>query len=233
MLGDSNANGYGRIKFVAVARADDGKLVASYLPSRADSDVEKYHHAVHEVLCAPDFQHKVKPGSRYRLVGDINAFNFTTDTQQCVYIVITVANFSEKFVFPLINELIPAFKDACGDEATSCEEGALSKKVEPSFARLVRAYDNPSSDKIASLQAKVGDIAVSVGDSIGGALRNINKAEQLEEQTMRLQDEAELFHKQTNQLKRHEQWRKWKMNIVIGGILLLIIVIIIVALASR
>lgn len=223
----------GKIKFVAVARAEDGKLVATYLPDKADSDVEKYHHAVHEVLSAPDFQMKVKPGSRYRLVGDINAFNFSTDAQERVYIVITASNYPERMVFPLIQEIIPAFKQAHGEEALTCEEGALSKKVEPLFAKLVKTYDDPSSDKIATLQGKVGDVTATMQDNIGSMLHSMSRAEQLEADTARLQDEALLFDKKSSELKRREMWRKWKLNIIIGAVLLVILVIIIVALATR
>mmetsp|Transcript_10743 Transcript_10743/g.17606 ORF Transcript_10743/g.17606 Transcript_10743/m.17606 type:complete len:140 (-) Transcript_10743:320-739(-) len=125
---DSGGAGGGNIKFVAVARASDGVLVGSYLAQKGDVDLEKYRNAVQEVLCAPDFQYKVTPGSRYRLVGDINAFNFTTDVQQRVYIVITVAEYPERLVFPMINEMIPQFKQEFGEKALSCPEGALNKK---------------------------------------------------------------------------------------------------------
>lgn len=81
MIGNGNAN---NIKYVAVARSSDQVTVASYMPERGDHNSDQYHNAVQEVLSAPDFQYKVTPGSRYRLVGDINAFNFTTDAQQRV-----------------------------------------------------------------------------------------------------------------------------------------------------
>ena len=100
----------GNIKYVAVARASDQVTVASYMPEKTDHNADQYQNAVQEVLSAPDFVYKVAAGSRYRLVGDVNAFNFTTDAQQRVYIVITVINYPERLVFPLINEIIPQFK---------------------------------------------------------------------------------------------------------------------------
>lgn len=93
-----------------MARASDQVTVASYMPEKADHNADQYQNAVQEVLSAPDFVYKVAAGSRYRLVGDVNAFNFTTDAQQRVYIVITVIDYPERLVFPLINEIIPQFK---------------------------------------------------------------------------------------------------------------------------
>lgn len=222
------------IKFVAVARAGDGKIVGAYLAQKGDYDVDKYHHAVQEVLSAPDFEHKVTPGSRYRLVGDINAFNFCADVQQRVYIVITVADYPERLVFPMINELIPAFKEDLGERALTCAEGALNKKVEPLFSRLVKEYNDPSTkDSVSRVQAKVEDVKLTMSNNIDGMLRSIEKSERIETDTKRLQDQARLFDKQAATLKRREQWKNWRLNLIIGSIILVILIILIATLAKK
>jgi hypothetical protein len=232
MIGNSAAAG-GNIKFVAVARANDGTVVASYLPNKGDYEADKYFSAIAEVLGAPDFQYKVTPGSRYRLVGDLNAFNFTTDVQQRCYIVITVANYPERLVFPMINELIPQFKQEHGDRALTCEAGALNKKAEPLFSRLVKEYDDPASkDKLSQVQSRVEDVKLQMSSNIDGILRNLEKSEQIETDTQRLQDQARLFDKQAASLKRREQWKSWKLTLIIGGIILIILIILIATLAK-
>lgn len=223
----------GNILFVAVARASDGVLVASYLPQKGDYNVDKYHNAVQEVLSAPDFQYKVTPGSRYRLVGDVNAFNFTTDVQQRVYIVITMADYPERLVFPMINDLIPKFRQEFGEKALTCQQGHLNRKVESLFSKLVDEYDDPASkDKIASVQAKVDDVKIAMSKNIDGMLANMEKTENIETDTQRLQDQARLFDKQASTLKRREQWKNWKLSLIIGSIILIILIILIVTLAN-
>lgn len=235
MLGGTGASAAasGNIKFVAVGRASDGELAAAYVAQKGDYEVDKYHNACREVLGAPDFQYKVTPGSRYRMVGDLMAFNFTTDVQQRVYIVITVANYPERLVFPMINELIPQFKQEFGDRALTCEKGALNKKVESMFSKLVKEYDDPSQkDKLSQVANKVEDVKLTMHSNIDSMLRNIDKSEQIETDTQRLQDQARLFDKQAATLKRREQWKNMRLSLIIGGIILLILIILIVYLAK-
>mmetsp|Transcript_8715 Transcript_8715/g.15291 ORF Transcript_8715/g.15291 Transcript_8715/m.15291 type:complete len:239 (+) Transcript_8715:236-952(+) len=230
---DAAASKSGNIKFLAVARAADGVLVASYTAQKQDFEADQYLKAVQDVLRAPDFQHKVTPGSRYRLVGDINAFNFTTDVQQRVYIAITVATYPERLVFPMINELIPKFKQDFGEKALTCDAEALSKKVEPMLAKLVKEYDDPTTkDRLAAVQSKVEDVKLSMHSNIDGMLRNLNKTEQIETDTERLQDQARLFDKQAASIKRREQFKNWKLTLIIGGIIAIILIIMIASLAK-
>jgi hypothetical protein len=147
----------GNIKFLAVARASDKTIVASYVAKKNDYNTEQYFNAVNEVLAAPDFQGKVTPGSRYRLVGDVNAFNFTTDSQQRVYIVITVTSYPERLVFPLIlNEMIPKFKAEFGDKSLTALASSLDKACARLFQKLVEDFDDPGKkDKVAMVAQQV------------------------------------------------------------------------------
>lgn len=232
MLGDSGSK-IRNIKYVAVARSSDQVTVASYMPEKGDHNSDQYHNAVQEVLSAPDFQYKVTPGSRYRLVGDINAFNFTTDAQQRVYIVITTIDYPERLVFPLINEIIPQFKQELGDKALTCEGNALTKKTEPLFSKLVNEYDDPSKkDKLSAVISKVEDVKLTMHSNIDGMLRNIDHTEQVEKTTAKLHEQAKLFDQQARDIKRQEQWKNMKIMLIIGGIVSIVLIVIIVTLAQ-
>ena len=180
-----------------------------------------------EVLKAPDFQYKVTPGSRYRLVGDVNAFNFTTDNQNRVYIVITATTYPERLAFPMINELLRKFKEANGDRSLHCAEQALSKKCAATFKALCDDYEDPTrKDKVAAVAAQVDDVKLTMHKNIDGMLSNLEKANKIEEDTKRLQDQAKLFDKQARTLKRREQCKNWKLTCIIGGLILLVLIII-------
>ena len=179
------------------------------------------------MLKAPDFQYKVTPGSRYRLVGDVNAFNFTTDNQSRVYIVITATTYAERLAFPMINELLRTFKDAHGDRSLHCAEQALSKKCAAQFKALCDDYEDPTrKDKVAAVAAQVDDVKLTMHKNIDGMLSNLEKSSKIEEDTKRLQDQAKLFDKQARTLKRREQCKNWKLTAIIGFLILLIFIII-------
>lgn len=140
-----------------MARAADRTIVASYVAKKGDYNTEQYFNAVNEVLSASDFQSKVTPGSRYRLVGEVNTFNFTTDSQQRIYIVITVASYPERIIFPMIlNEMIPKFKSEFGEKSLTAPASSLDKACARLFQKLVEEYDDPAKkDKVAMVQQQV------------------------------------------------------------------------------
>jgi len=219
----------GNIKFVAVARISDKVIIASYAAVKGDYNIEQYQSAINEVLGAPDFERKVTAGSRYRLVGDINAFNFTTDGQR-IYVVITVTDYPERLVFPMINDFIPQFRAAHEEKSLICVADALSSKCQRMIGKLVDDYDNPGKkDKVSQVQQQVNDVKTTMHKNIDGMLRNLDKSSKIEEDTKRLQDQASKFDSQARTLKNRERWKSIKLSIAIGLVILIILIVIIVS----
>ena len=144
-----------------------------------------------EVLSAPDFSNKVSSGARYRLVGDVNAFNFTTDQEHRVYIVISAFDYPERLVFPMINELVLKFKAEFGPQSLTCPAGALDGKAKKLFQALTEEYDDPTKrDKLAQVQAQVQGVKLTMGKNLDNMLKNIDKAKDIEESSAQLQAQA-------------------------------------------
>ena len=146
------------IKFIGVARALDRTIVASLTVQKQDVQ-DQYHTAVREVLAAPDFASKVTAGARYRLVGDVNAFNFTTDAENRVYIVISAQNYPERLVFPLLNELVQRFKQELGPASATCAAGALDGRAKKLLVALAEEFDDPTRrDRLSQVNAQVESV---------------------------------------------------------------------------
>ena len=215
------------IKFIGVARSLDRTLVASLTVQRGDIQ-DQYHTAVREVLSAQDFAKKVTPGARYRLVGDINAFNFTTDAEQRVYIVIAAQAYPERLAFQLITELVQKFKQEFSAPSLTCVAGALDGKAKRLFTALAEDYDDPTKrDRLAQVHAQVQDVKGVVAQNLDKVLGNITQASEIEESSKRLSDQAQRFDMQARTLKNRELWRKYKITCFIGlGVLVLIGILI-------
>lgn len=148
---------------------------------------------VREVLSAPDFSKKVTPGARYRLVGvgDVNAFNFATDPEQRVYIVISHQDYPERLVFSLINDLINAFKAEYGTQSLNCPAGQLDSKCKKLFQSLIDEYDDPTKrDKILNVQHQIQGVKEIMNRNLDSMLKNIETATDIEESSKKLQDQA-------------------------------------------
>jgi len=222
----------GNIKFIAVGRALNRDVVASFTVNKNDSS-EQYHTAVREVLSAPDFSNKVSSGARYRLVGDVNAFNFTTDQEHRVYIVISAFDYPERLVFPMIHELALKFKQELGPQSLSCPAGALDSKAKKLFQTFAEDYDDPTKrDKLAQVKAQVQDVKLTMGKNLDNMLKNIDKARDIEESSAQLQAQAAKFDEQAKTLKRRELCRKWQTTAGIIFFILLVITVLVVALVG-
>lgn len=146
---------------------------------------------------------------------------------------ITTIDYPERLVFPLINDIIPQFKQEHGDKALTCEANALTKKTEALFSKLVKEYDDPTKkDKLSAVISKVEDVKLTMHSNIDGMLRNIDHTEQVEKTTAKLHEQAKLFDQQARTIKRQEQWKNMKLMLIIGGIVVVVLIIIIAALAS-
>lgn len=204
--------------------------MSTYASIKNDTNIASYESSVKEVLEAPDFQFKVTQGSRYRLVGEVNAFNFTIDDKQIVYICITTIKYPERLVFPMLKELSPKFQEACGDKIAAATPNQLSKKCEPIFLKLVKEYDDASKkDKLSSVMSKVEDVKLSMHNNIDGMLRNLDQTERVEKTTAKLHEQARLFDSQARTIKRQEQWKNMKLTLMIGGIAVLILILLVIA----
>jgi len=231
MLSD-NVRSKGNIKFVAVGRAVSRDVVASLTVIKNDSP-EQYHTAVREVLSAPDFSNKVSSGARYRLVGEVNAFNFTTDPEQRVFIVISAFDYPERLVFSMINELVIKFKQEFGPQSLTSPAGSLDAKARKIFQALADEYDDPTKrDKLMQVQAQVQGVKLTMGKNLDSMLKNIDKARDIEESSAQLQAQAAKFDEQAKTLKRRELCRKWQTTCAIVFFLALVITVLVVALVG-
>lgn len=221
------------IMFVAVARATDKVMVCSYVPREGDYNKTQYFNTVNEVLGAPDFNTKVAPGSRYRLVSDTNAFNFTTDHMSRVFISITSAAYPERLAFPMLNDLMKSFQQDHGDEVEMAREGGLNKAAKPLLKKLVADYNDPAKkDKLSAVQSKVDDVKLTMQSNIDGMLRNLDKTERIETDTQALQEQARMFDTQATRLKSRERWKSRKLTLIIAFIVIFILTILIITLVK-
>jgi hypothetical protein len=228
----------GNIKFIAVARIQlptVRDVVASFSPAIDDEALmsEQYQAVVRDVLNAEDFSKKVEVGARYRLVADRNAFNFTIDEQNRVFIIITDIDFSERIVFQMLHRFIIAFKKDFGEQSLTCRAGALDGKAKNLFQSLVAEYDDPTKvDKISDIIGKVDKVTQTVIKTIHLEIENLQKAREIEENSNQLREGASKFKSQATTLHHRTLWAKWRTNLFLLVFLILIIIVLIVAFAG-
>jgi hypothetical protein len=219
----------GNVQFLAVARAKPDRVIVASLACQRNQTEDAFFPAVREVLQAPDFARKVLPGARYRLTSaGNNAFSFTCDGEQRIYILISTDDYPERLAFQLINELVNRFQDLA-PTALTCSSGALDSKARRIFQALASEYDDPTKlDKLSLVQEQVAGVHATMHKNVDQMLRNIDSATRVEDKSRDLQESALQFNTNANALKRMELCRKYKITacIVLAVIVLILIIVL-------
>lgn len=115
-----------------------------------------------------------------------------------------------------------------GDKATTAKERSLEKTCLPMFRTICEKYDNLSQvDKLAAVSKKVDAVKLVMQENIDIALQNCVKLESIEKAAEELQQQAGVFKRNANELKKKMWWKNIKMKLIIGFIILAILGIII------
>lgn len=211
------------IKFMCVVRLVPDKIIVASYPKNS----LEYTNAVEKVINSPDLSNKLTPGVRYRLTGDINAFNFLVDAKLRLYIVITVKSYPERIVFQMINELINQFLQDYSVTSLTCASNGI--KCNKLFQKFFEKFDNPD-DKLTEVIVLLNGAKKKMGENIDMALENVDQLKEIEKSTEILVDQSAKFYTDAKVLRRRELCKQYKtIACIVFSILLLLTVILLVA----
>jgi ribosomal protein L14E/L6E/L27E len=90
-------------------------------------------------------------------------------------------------------------------------------------------YENPANvDKLVAVSEKVEVVKTVMKDNINELLQNTEKLEDIEKKSELLNKQASDFSKGTKDLATKMFWKKWKMRLLIGGLITAVLILIIV-----
>lgn len=81
------------------------------------------------------------------------------------------------------------------------------------------------------MQEKIDVVKTTMKENIQQLLVNTEKLEQIENAALHLNNQSEDFKRGTKELSNKMFWKKWKMRLLIGGLVIAVLIIIIVPIA--
>lgn len=121
-----------------------------------------------------------------------------------------------------------------GSDAKTAAENALNKKSKSIFKDVCEKYDDLSQvDKSSALLGKVDEVKTSMQGNIANMLKNTEKAENLAEKSDQLNEQASVFKKRSNDLRKHMAWKNLKMTLLLAAIIIIILAVILGPLIAR
>jgi len=213
---------YENVFFVGVARmAGQGIVIASY-SYNTDTDIG----GVKQVLDQPNMNMQV--GKHYSFSVGKLAWHLISDDMGLIYILICKLDYPQRVAHACLEELQRSFSSKFGEKATTAKERALDKSSNSILSSICQKYDNLANvDKIAAVTKKVDSVKLVMQENVDLALQNCVKLESIEKAAEELQQQAGVFKRNANELKKKMWWKNIKMKLIIATIILVILGVII------
>ncbi|KAG2781258.1 hypothetical protein JG687_00001670 [Phytophthora cactorum] len=226
------------IKFLAIARATDKVIVASYMhssggkPARGgEAEMNTFREMLSKVIRAPTWKTQVTPNGRHSLECDPNKFHFTMNNDELVFAAITAKDYPIRLAFQMISavqtEIVPKF----GSKALTCRESGLDKDCAKAFAAIATGYDDRTKvDKLSEVMHQVDGVKTVMHNNIQVVLSNTEKMEVVEQKTNDLNEQAKVFRNTGRKLRRQMWWKNVKLTILLGVCAVLVLLILLAVL---
>ena len=113
-----------------------------------------------------------------------------------------------------LEELQRTFVAKAGDKATTAKDRDLNKTCMTLLQKICVKYDNLEEvDKLHAVYKKVDTVKLVMQDNVDQALQNCVKLENIEKQAEELQQQAGVFKRNANELKKKMWWKNIKVSL--------------------
>ena len=148
--------------------------------------------------------------------------------------VITGLAYPSRIAIQMLQELYKEFMDKFAGDTKKAAANTLTKKSKTILKDCCTKYDDLDQvDKASALLGKVDDVKSSMQSNIANMLKNTEQAESLAEKSDQLNEQASVFKKRSNDLRKHMAWKNLKMTLLLGGIIIVILAVILGPLIAR
>jgi len=219
--------------FIAIARVEDGVIVARWVHSKDTAEKNSYVTTVSNLTTNKSFATRAVPNKRFCLLSSGFSVNFIADDERYAFVVLTEKNYPERVVFKLIAELQTEF-DAFRDEAGRCAENKLSKKMYDIFDDLGSRYDDPTKiDKVAKAQRSVDKASAQLEKNIENLEELHISTNELSRNAGDLLDESHTLKETSAEYHQRMKCRKYKITAAIAGAVVALIAVIVIPIAVK
>jgi len=225
----SSDSGNMLVKYLAVGRLvkSDGQykegkhiIIVEYTGNKKDKDQINYRNHITAIMNKG--AQKLQHSKRIKLTSDnadyeVHALTdiLNEDTNhKIVFFAVTDIDFAKNFT---VAKLLQDFKDAfymnCSpSEIASANSNGLQRQMDKTLSAIIQKY---GSSKLASVNAKVGEVKSLLQEGVKKALYNAEQIDEIEIKSVELEKEGRIFDKQATDVKRQQCCSYYKMNCLI------------------
>jgi vesicle-associated membrane protein 7 len=177
-------------------------------------------------------------------VGSIGGFKVVqSDQHQVVYggdsdglcfAVVTGLRYPSRVATQMLTEIYEEFSKTLGEKAASAAPNSMNKSSKSILSKYCQKYEDVRNvDKASSLMDKVEIVKGQMQDNIASMLQNMEKTEAISTQADQLNEQASVFKKKSNDLRRQMKWKNMKMTAIIVLLIVGILLVILIPLIKK
>lgn len=147
---------------------------------------------------------------------------------------ITGHDYPSRVAIQMLQDLYKDFMDKFASQVATASDNELTKKSKKIMQTVCEKYaDLDKVDKAAALLGKVDVVKTQMQDNISDMLKNTEQAETLAEKSDQLNEQASVFKKKSNDLRKQMACKNLKMTLILGGLIVVILIVILVPLIRK
>ena len=148
--------------------------------------------------------------------------------------VVTGLRYPSRVATQMLSDLYSEFKQSFGEQAKTAQTKSLTRKSKSLLTKYSQKYAVPQSvDKAAALVQKVDSVKSQMQGNIASMLSNMEKTETISTQAEQLNEQATVFKKKGNELRKQMKCKNLKMTLILVGLVVGILLIIIVPMIMK
>jgi len=150
------------------------------------------------------------------------------------YCVITGLAYPNRIAIKFLEELGTEFQEKLGSDGKKAKENSLNAKAKKFLKPLCEKFATPAgADKTHKVLEQVDKVKAQMQDNIAGMMKNQESAESLNEKSAQLSEQANVFKKNSKQLKNTMWWKNMKMTLMLGCVVVIVIIALVVPLVLQ
>jgi len=159
---------------------------------------------------------------------------YGSDSAGLCLAVVTGLHYPSRVATQMLVEMYAEMPSDTKQQAISATASSLNRKAKPLLTKLCRKYSDVNQvDKAAALVGKVEEVKSHMQDNIASMLQNIERTESISSQADQLNEQASVFKKKSNDLRKHMRCKNLKLTIILVALVVGILLVILVPVISK
>ena len=212
------------IKNLIIGNIDTDQIITEYSLNSSSESNKEIKKLFNKML---QKKQNLNVGGRNKINSNEQCYYYTVLSKH-LYLILVIENYPERIVYQLIDKIQEEKIPLMINEKTN----QLNSNGKESLKKLIEEYqDLTKVDKIKEIQSDINYIKSDLKEGITKMVESVEDTQKLEIKADNLKQNAKVFNKKSEDIKRKSFWMNCKFWVIIIGVFLILIAIFILSFA--